>query len=134
MICQIIGAFWYLFSIEREDACWREVCKDRAVCDSTYWYCGNHRRENYTFLTESCPFIQPDQIQNSSVFNFGIFTDALDSGVVESTYFRRKFFYCFWWGLRNLRFGDIWLSSSVLNQLPCSHLYHMKLHSPLIHS
>ncbi|KAG6786859.1 hypothetical protein POTOM_008476 [Populus tomentosa] len=123
----IIGAFWYLFSIEREDACWREVCKDRSVCDSTYWYCGNHRRENYTFLTESCPFIQPDQIQNSSVFNFGIFTDALDSGVVESTYFPRKFFYCFWWGLRNLRFGDIWLSSSVLNQLPCSHLQSVEL-------
>lgn len=98
----IIGAFWYLFSIEREDSCWREVCKDRAGCDSTYWYCGNHRQENYTFLTESCPFIQPDQIQNSSVFNFGIFIDALDSGVVESTYFPRKFFYCFWWGLRNL--------------------------------
>ncbi|KAJ6686452.1 CYCLIC NUCLEOTIDE-GATED ION CHANNEL 15-RELATED-RELATED [Salix purpurea] len=98
----IIGAFWYLFSIEREDSCWREACKGHGRCDSLYWYCGNHRRENHTFLTESCPFIHPDQIQNSTVFNFGIFIDALDSGVVESTYFPRKFFYCFWWGLRNL--------------------------------
>ena len=130
LICQIIGAFWYLFSIEREDSCWREACKDKGRCDSMYWYCGNHRRENHTFLTESCPFIRPDQIQNSTVFNFGIFIDALDSGVAESTYFPRKFFYCFWWGLRNLRFVDILLCISVLNQLPCSHLYHMMLHSP----
>ena len=37
-------------------------------------------------------------------FNFGIFLDALQSGVVEtSTDFPQKFFYCFWWGLRNLR-------------------------------
>ncbi|KAJ6338349.1 hypothetical protein OIU76_007924 [Salix suchowensis] len=78
----IIGAFWYLFSIEREDSCWREACKGHGRCDSLYWYCGNHRRENHTFLTESCPFIHPDQIQNSTVFNFGIFIDALDSGVV----------------------------------------------------
>ncbi|CAK7348728.1 unnamed protein product [Dovyalis caffra] len=99
----IIGAFWYLFSIEREDTCWRDVCKDHEGCDANHWYCGKHRQENYTiFLTQSCPFIQPDQIQNSTVFNFGIFIDALDSGVVESTYFGRKFFYCFWWGLRNL--------------------------------
>ncbi|KAL9348194.1 hypothetical protein Peur_059560 [Populus x canadensis] len=98
----VIGAFWYLFSIERQDTCWHEVCKHHARCDTKYRYCGDHRTENYTFLTESCPFIQPDQVHNSTVFNFGIFIDALDSGVVESTYFPRKFFYCFWWGLRNL--------------------------------
>ncbi|KAJ6878460.1 hypothetical protein NC652_032083 [Populus alba x Populus x berolinensis] len=98
----IIGAFWYLFSIERQDTCWHEVCKDQAECDTKYQYCGDHRRKNYTFLTESCPFIQPDQVHNPTVFNFGIFIDALDSGAVESTYFPRKFFYCFWWGLRNL--------------------------------
>ncbi|KAJ6334650.1 hypothetical protein OIU78_011504 [Salix suchowensis] len=35
----IIGAFWYLFSIEREDSCWREACKDHGRCDSMYWGC-----------------------------------------------------------------------------------------------
>ncbi|GMN44440.1 hypothetical protein TIFTF001_013629 [Ficus carica] len=52
----VLGAFWYLFSIERETTCWQDAC-------------GN----------------------------------ALQSGVVESsTDFPQKFFYCFWWGLRNL--------------------------------
>ena len=131
--CQVIGAFWYLFSIERQDTCWHEVCKDQARCDTMYRYCGDHRKKDYTFPTESCPFIQPDQVHNSTVFNFGIFIDALDSGVVESTYFPRKFFYCFWWGLRNLRFVNILFSISVPNQSPCSHLYYLKLHPALIH-
>jgi cyclic nucleotide gated channel len=131
--CQVIGAFWYLFSIERQDTCWHEVCKDQARCDTMYRYCGDHRKKDYTFPTESCPFIQPDQVHNSTVFNFGIFIDALDSGVVESTYCPRKFFYCFWWGLRNLRFVNILFSISVPNQSPCSHLYYLKLHPALIH-
>ncbi|KAF9669067.1 hypothetical protein SADUNF_Sadunf14G0069200 [Salix dunnii] len=103
----IFGAFWYLFSIEREDTCWHEACKDQVNCHTTYWYCGDHRPEKYTFPTGSCPYIQPDQVHNSTVFNFGIFIDALDSGLVESTNFPRKFFYCFWWGLRNLRVEEM---------------------------
>ncbi|KAJ8748558.1 hypothetical protein K2173_003459 [Erythroxylum novogranatense] len=97
----IFGAFWYLHSIERQDRCWRNAC-GRGDCNATFLYCGNHRTRNYSFVSEACPFIQPDEIKNSTTFNFGIFTDALDSGVVESKDFPRKFFYCFWWGLRNL--------------------------------
>lgn len=97
----IIGAFWYLLAIEREYRCWYGACKKKVACDTTYLYCGDHHRNN-TFLTESCPFIKPDDIKDPSVFNFGIFIGALESGVVESKDFPRKFFYCFWWGLRNL--------------------------------
>ncbi|KAJ6679818.1 CYCLIC NUCLEOTIDE-GATED ION CHANNEL 10-RELATED [Salix purpurea] len=114
----IFGAFWYLFSIEREDTCWHEVCKDQVNCHTTYWYCGDHRPEMYTFPTGSCPYIQPDQVHNSTGFNFGIFFDALDSGVVESTNFPRKFFYCFWWGLRNLSsFGQNLKTSTFIGEI-----------------
>ncbi|WJX34165.1 Cyclic nucleotide-gated ion channel 1 [Trifolium repens] len=51
-----------------------------------------------TFLNASCPIQSP----NTTLFNFGIFLDALQSGVVGSTDFPQKFFYCFWWGLKNL--------------------------------
>ncbi|KAJ4842858.1 hypothetical protein Tsubulata_031870, partial [Turnera subulata] len=98
----IAGALWYLLAIEREDRCWSDVCKKEDGCDTTYLYCGNHRHGNNTFLTASCPFINPDDIKDPSVFNFGIFNDALKSGVMESKDFPQKFFYCFWWGLRNL--------------------------------
>ncbi|PON51343.1 Voltage dependent potassium channel [Parasponia andersonii] len=103
-----VGAFWYLFSLERLDECWRGVFKGKKW-DVNYVYCSQNRSQDpkisnvttlATMLNASCPFIDPDQVQNT--FNFGIFTDALKSGVVESTDFSSKFFYCFWWGLRNL--------------------------------
>lgn len=53
-----------------------------------------------TFLNTSCPIKTP----NTTRFDFGIFLNALDSGVVESMDFPQKFFYCFWWGLQNLRY------------------------------
>jgi len=51
------------------------------------------------FLSTSCPI----QNEDKKLFDFGIFLDALQSGVVESRDFPQKFFYCFWWGLKNLR-------------------------------
>jgi hypothetical protein len=51
------------------------------------------------FLNNPCPVQTP----NTTLFDFAIFLDALQSGVVESTDFPQKLFYCFWWGLRNLR-------------------------------
>lgn len=59
-----------------------------------------------------CP-INPS---NAAVFNFGIFLDSLQSGMVGTTKFRRKFLYYFWWGLRNLRFGymKLFIGSRIL--------------------
>lgn len=70
---------------------------------TTNLYCGEFHGSNNTLLHGSCPFISPDEIKNSSMFNFGISIDALQSRVVEEHDFPKKFFYCFWWGLRNLR-------------------------------
>ncbi|CAN8237703.1 unnamed protein product [Cochlearia groenlandica] len=99
----VFGALWYLIAVEREDRCWREACEKRQEgCDFRFLYCDENNNVINDFLTTSCPFINPDDINNSTVFNFGIFTDALKSGIVESDDFWKKFFYCFWWGLRNL--------------------------------
>ncbi|KAK7835763.1 cyclic nucleotide-gated ion channel 1, partial [Quercus suber] len=49
---------------------------------------------------------------NTKLFDFGIFLEALQSGVLESKDFPQKLFYCFWWGLQNLRFAHK-LDSSV---------------------
>jgi cyclic nucleotide gated channel len=73
-------------------------------CMPRNFYCGNnHPKASKKSLYEACPFIDPDDITDPNVFDFGIFTDALSFGVVESRDFSKKFFYCFWWGLRNLR-------------------------------
>ncbi|KAL6290464.1 hypothetical protein ACE6H2_007974 [Prunus campanulata] len=99
----VVGAFWYLFSMEREYSCWHNQCRDDGCKKSLY--CDPKNPANSSLigtLTASCPFIDPDEIKNSTVFNFGIFTDALQSGVLETRDFPKKFLYCFWWGLRNL--------------------------------
>jgi cyclic nucleotide gated channel len=80
------------------------MCKEQEDCRSKDFYCVDHRNKTFEYLYDACLLIEPDKITNSTVFNFGIFTDALSSGVlVESSHFWEKFFYCFWWGLRNLR-------------------------------
>lgn len=92
----VFGAFWYLFSIERETTCWRRACHNRTGCVSNSLYCDVSPGDN-SFLNISCPLVD-----DNPPFDFGIFLDALESGVVGSMNFPQKFFYCFWWGLRNL--------------------------------
>ncbi|KAJ0255482.1 Ion transport domain-containing protein [Hirschfeldia incana] len=99
----VIGAFWYLIAIEKRDTCWREACVKISGCNLTDLVCARGGGgDNSRFLNTSCPLIDPEQITNSTVFNFGMYIDALKSGVVESRDFPRKLFYCFWWGLRNI--------------------------------
>ncbi|KAF3432855.1 hypothetical protein FNV43_RR23957 [Rhamnella rubrinervis] len=95
----VLGAFWYLCSIERETTCWQRACgRNVTLCSRDSLYCDGFNQLN-TFLNDSCP-IEPE---NKSRFDFGIFLDALQSNVVNSTSnFPQKLFYCFWWGLRNL--------------------------------
>jgi cyclic nucleotide gated channel len=99
----VLGAFWYLFSIEREATCWQNACGNNTTCNSSSLFCDSKAVGDMkgvdSFLNSSCPVQTP----NTTLFDFGIFLDALDSGVVESTDFPQKLFYCFWWGLRNLR-------------------------------
>ncbi|KAF5191069.1 Cyclic nucleotide-gated ion channel [Thalictrum thalictroides] len=94
----IFGALWYLFSIERKDTCWRNACKDG--CNTSVLYCGDHSQiGGNLFLNDSCPNLEPDK---APPFNFGMYLDAHQSGVVISRDFPQKLFYCFWWGLRSL--------------------------------
>ncbi|KAL8142488.1 hypothetical protein V2J09_015520 [Rumex salicifolius] len=94
----VLGAFWYLFSIERETTCWTKAClKHLDLCDYNALYCGG-KPVNNTFLEDYCPVTT----ENPDIFNFGMFLNALQSGVVETTDFPKKLFFCFWWGLQNL--------------------------------
>ncbi|XAR71654.1 hypothetical protein NMG60_11018030 [Bertholletia excelsa] len=93
----VLGAFWYLFSIERETTCWKRACHNNAACVKSSVNC-EYDPAFDVLLNNSCPIQTP----NATLFDFGIFLGALQSGVVESTDFPQKFFYCFWWGLQNL--------------------------------
>ncbi|KAB1219609.1 Cyclic nucleotide-gated ion channel 1 [Morella rubra] len=98
----VVGAFWYLFAIEREDTCWQAQCKNTTGCQDGYFYCGEHRNDTFKNLSDACRFSEPEKNNDTNAFDFGIFLDVLESGTVASTKFSKKFSYCFWWGLRSL--------------------------------
>ncbi|GMJ11100.1 cyclic nucleotide gated channel 5 [Hibiscus trionum] len=110
MLCShIVGAFWYWVAVERNDTCWQNACDDigRSNCTKTFLYCGHQQGEVYnkwnsikdSVLTERCP---ADEDNSNPPFDFGIFTQALSSGIVSSTKFFSKYCYSLWWGLQNL--------------------------------
>ncbi|GMP63962.1 hypothetical protein CsSME_00025439 [Camellia sinensis var. sinensis] len=101
----IVGAFWYLLSVERNDTCWQKACKSNRLCDTDFLYCGNQNMAgygdwkdvSYSVLSSACSVTV-----DNPPFDFGIFKQALSSGIVSSTEFLSKYCYCLWWGLQNL--------------------------------
>ncbi|KNA23297.1 hypothetical protein SOVF_026090 [Spinacia oleracea] len=102
----IAGALWYLFAVERIDTCWQNACQSQGdKCDDDFLYCGSHNMGNFEawknvsveVLGKMCSVEDED-----SNFNFGIYTQAQSSKIVESQTFVNKFCYCLWWGLQNL--------------------------------
>ncbi|KAG6706962.1 hypothetical protein I3843_06G009100 [Carya illinoinensis] len=96
----VLGAFWYFVSIQRETTCWQLACKNDIECSKTSpsFNCADGFG-NYTFLNDSCSVETP----KTTLFDFGIFQEARQSGILASKDFFQKTMYCFWWGLRNLR-------------------------------
>jgi hypothetical protein len=83
------------------------------MCNKADIYCNDRGgfKSILNFLNGSCPILEEDK----NKFDFGIFLDALQSGVVESRDFTDKLFYCFWWGLKNLRYASFILFSILYN-------------------
>jgi len=106
---QVVGAFWYLFSVESRVRCWRRRLKNTTISYHESYLSCRSKNSNIqslpniqSLLIQSCPITDLDV--DLDAFNFGIFIEALKYRVVESTTdFHHKFFYCFWWGLRSVR-------------------------------
>ncbi|KAK7809503.1 protein cngc15c [Quercus suber] len=102
----VSGAWWYILAIERQEACWRSVCSlESPSCQNVYFDCrsvNNDSRANWfnsTNVTNLC--IPSANLTPSSYYQYGIFGDAVTTDVVAAQFFT-KYFYCFWWGLRQL--------------------------------
>ncbi|XP_059453238.1 probable cyclic nucleotide-gated ion channel 5 [Corylus avellana] len=99
----IVGAFWYLLAVERNDTCWQESCSkefpdSREACKSSL-YCHQPVENNtwQTVLSLNCT-----AVGDNPPFDYGIYVKALSSGVASSMKFVPKYCYCLWWGLQNL--------------------------------
>jgi cyclic nucleotide gated channel, plant len=109
---QVLGAMWYLLSIERQYTCWVGVCTNETgtepgipSCDTRYLDCRTTRDPTriawlqHSSIRRRC--LLPD-----AEYEYGLFSDALNldrTGVP----FVDKYLYCLWWGFRNLRYSII---------------------------
>ncbi|XP_072151706.1 cyclic nucleotide-gated ion channel 18 isoform X2 [Setaria viridis] len=102
----VLGALWYLLSVERQYSCWMEVCNnegssaDSPSCVMGFLDCKSRENpmrqtwHNHSAIQKQC--MLPD-----AEYDYGLFADALNldrNGVA----FIDKYLYCLWWGFRNL--------------------------------
>ncbi|KAJ7945889.1 Cyclic nucleotide-gated channel [Quillaja saponaria] len=117
----ILGASWYLLSIQRQYECWSDVCKTEKnathspSCSPRFLDCSsleNPERQSWMKITKvviSC------DAKNDN-FQFGMFSDAFTNEVASSR-FSEKYFYCLWWGLKSLSsYGQTIQASTFISE------------------
>ncbi|KAK7411570.1 hypothetical protein VNO78_03005 [Psophocarpus tetragonolobus] len=100
----IVGSFWYLLAVERNDFCWQKACTENR-CNKNFLYCGNQYMEGYSAWQNKSKDILMSRCSaddDNPPFDYGIFKQALSSRIVSSKKFISKYCYCLWWGLQNL--------------------------------
>ncbi|KAK7410698.1 hypothetical protein VNO78_01698 [Psophocarpus tetragonolobus] len=100
----MVGSFWYLLAVERNDFCWQKACMENG-CNKNFLYCGNQYMEGYSaWQNKSKDILMPhcSADDDNPPFDYGIFKQALSSRIVSSRKFISKYCYCLWWGLQNL--------------------------------
>ncbi|KAG9135219.1 hypothetical protein Leryth_013521 [Lithospermum erythrorhizon] len=101
----ILGASWYLLSIERHATCWKSACKkdiSPVTCVPKYLDCGTLNHDDRMTWANSTLLFSTCDPENETFFNYGIFGNAVRNHVL-SVDFLDKYLYCLWWGLQNLR-------------------------------
>ncbi|GKB44955.1 CNGC15b-like protein [Tanacetum coccineum] len=91
----VMGASWYLLSIERQEACWRTFClmEDKS-CEDKFFDCEsfNETNRNTWFKTSN---VSTQCVPTSGFYQFGIYGEAVTSQVTSALFFN-KYFYCLW--------------------------------------
>jgi cyclic nucleotide gated channel, plant len=106
----MVGSLWYLLSIERVNDCWRAKCADLGFHQcKTYMYCGGSTQGTQGGFNEWRTMIRQVLMQECSPadqsgtgFQYGIYSTAIESGVVFARGVVPKILFCLWWGLQNL--------------------------------
>ncbi|KAG7035716.1 Cyclic nucleotide-gated ion channel 17, partial [Cucurbita argyrosperma subsp. argyrosperma] len=99
----VLGAIWYLLSVDRYTSCWKSLCRKKEYnpleCNPTFFDCDTlNLIDRNTWANSTLVF---DKCGPSGIFKYGIFGNAMSKNVVSSS-FVEKYFYCLWWGLQNL--------------------------------
>ncbi|GAB4854023.1 Probable cyclic nucleotide-gated ion channel 14 [Ancistrocladus abbreviatus] len=98
----VLGACWYLMSIERNSTCWKTMCRNETQCSINFLDCRTlNDADRLRWANSTSVFANCDPNSSSSNFAYGIFGNAVAKSVVSDS-FMDKYFYCLWWGLQNL--------------------------------
>jgi hypothetical protein len=111
LICwrQVLGASWYLLSVDRYTTCWKSLCKKERSPHNCFLYLdcsslNNDMRKIWVNTTDV--FNRCDPSNDDIPFKYGLFENALTKHVVSSN-FVSKYLYCLWWGLQQLRYAMV---------------------------
>ncbi|XP_019415941.1 PREDICTED: probable cyclic nucleotide-gated ion channel 14 isoform X2 [Lupinus angustifolius] len=111
----VLGASWYLLSIERHATCWKTECRNESLpikCTLKYLDCGSLDDEDRMKWLNTTSVFGNCNPANSTTFTYGIFGVAVENNVISSL-FLEKYLYCLWWGLQNLSSYGQGLSTSI---------------------
>ncbi|KAH0467870.1 hypothetical protein IEQ34_002903 [Dendrobium chrysotoxum] len=100
LVSHVLGASWYLLAFSRQIACWKEVCHHQSpACQYQYLRCQSlgSSRNSWFQSSNITVLCSPD----NNFFQYGIYAEAVNNRI-SSLPFLPKFFYCLWWGLKNL--------------------------------
>ncbi|CAA6662285.1 unnamed protein product [Spirodela intermedia] len=99
----VLGASWYLLSVDRQATCWESECRKESVdglqCNHQFLDCSAN--EDASWARNTKVFANCNATDDGIKFKFGIFQNALKTGAVSEG-FVKKYLYCLWWGLQNL--------------------------------
>ncbi|KAK4798225.1 hypothetical protein SAY86_030551 [Trapa natans] len=115
----VIGATWYLWALERQYDCWRNECLKEAnlkfwPCRTDFLDCASlNWPDRQHWLNATNAIRRCDANNDSDHQQFGIFADAFTNDVASAR-FLEKYFYCLWWGLKNLSsYGQSLMTTTI---------------------
>ncbi|KAG0468652.1 hypothetical protein HPP92_017980 [Vanilla planifolia] len=117
----VIGAAYYLLTIDRLTTCWKSECRKEngttgAPCHMKFLDCDFSSNVDQVWANTTAVFANCNASDSSITFDFGIYKNALITGAVSSD-FVKKYFYSLWWGLQNLStFGQGLESSTFIGE------------------
>ncbi|KAL3535315.1 hypothetical protein ACH5RR_003776 [Cinchona calisaya] len=100
----VLGAAWYVLSVDRYISCWKSVCRKENSpfkCLLRYLDCDIPDSSDLKAWANSTSVFTSCDPNGDTTFKYGIFENAVGKNVVSSS-FLEKYFYCLWWGLQNL--------------------------------
>ncbi|KAH1246896.1 Cyclic nucleotide-gated ion channel 17 [Glycine soja] len=101
---QVLGAAWYLLSLDRYTTCWKSFCKKEHNPENCFLYldCSSSNIKLHEIWANSTNVFSSCDPSNDDInFKYGIFESAVKKHVVSSK-FIPKYLYCLWWGLQQL--------------------------------